>query len=161
MLVLSFLQDATANTINKYSFVKGSTNMQKNTIQIEDRYTINHSRDFAWEKLNNPDILASCIKGCAFVERISPTQFKAVIRAHIGDIKKDFSINLDVDDQYAPAQYTLGSVVSAGLLGKAQAQAEVQLEAKGEDQCVLHYVATINGSGVLGQALPLIEGAAL
>jgi carbon monoxide dehydrogenase subunit G len=83
-----------------------------------------------------------------------------VIRAHIGDIKKDFNINLGVDDQHAPAQYTLGTVVSAGLLGKAQGQAEVDLEATGDEQCALRYVATIKGSGVLGQALPLIDGAA-
>ncbi len=134
--------------------------MLKNTIQIEDRYTIDHSRDYVWEKLNDPEILALCIRGCAFVERTTPTNFKAVIRAHIGDIKKDFSINLDVDDQYAPAQYTLGTVVSAGLLGKAQGQADVDLEEAGADQCVLRYVATIKGGGLLGKVLPLIEGAA-
>jgi carbon monoxide dehydrogenase subunit G len=140
--------------------MKGSTKMLKKSIQIEDRYTINHSRDYVWEKLNDPDMLASCIKGCAFVERTSPVEFKAVIRAHIGDIKKYFNINLYVDVQHAPAQYTLGTVVSAGLLGNAQGLAEVDLEAVSIGRCALHYIATIKGKGVLGRALPLIEGAA-
>ncbi len=134
--------------------------MSAKSIRIEDRYTLNYSRDYVWEKLNDPEILAACIQGCAYVERESPTKFKAVIRAHLGEIKKDFSIDLDVDDTHAPAQYTLGSVVSAGILGKAKGQAEVDLQDAGEKQSILHYVATIEGSGLLGTALPLVERAA-
>jgi carbon monoxide dehydrogenase subunit G len=134
--------------------------MSAKSIRIEDRYTLNYSRDYVWEKLNDPEILAACIQGCAYVERESPTKFKAVIRAHLGEMKKDFSIDLDVDDTHAPAQYTLGSIVSAGIFGKAKGQAEVDLQTAGEQQSILHYVATIQGSGLLGTALPLVESAA-
>ena len=134
--------------------------MQKTAIRIEDRYPLQYSRDYVWEKLNDPEILAACIKGCEYVERESPTKFKAVIRAHLGEIKKDFNVNLRVNDENAPARYTLGSEVSAGLFGKAKGLAEVDLQVVSENQSVLHYVATIEGGGLLGKALPLIEGAA-
>ncbi len=134
--------------------------MTSTSIRIEDHYTLHFSRDHVWEKLNDPKILAACIKGCEYVERESPTKFKAVIRAHLGEIKKDFSIDLDVDDKHAPAVYTLGSVVSAGLFGRVKGLAEVDLKETGENQSVLHYVATIEGSGLLGKTLPIIEGAA-
>lgn len=134
--------------------------MKNTAIRIEDSYILHHSRDYVWEKLNDPGVLAACIKGCEYVDRTSPVKFKAVIRAHIGEIKKDFSVDLNVDDQHAPAKYTLGSVVSAGLLGKVTGRAEVDLQEAGETRSQLHYVATIEGGGLLGRALPLIEGAA-
>ena len=84
-----------------------------------------------------------------------------MIRAHLGEIKKDFSVDLYVDDVLAPAEYSLSSVVSAGLLGKVKGRAKVELQEVAEQQTVLHYVATIGGSGLLGKALPLIEGAAI
>jgi len=134
--------------------------MQNNLIQIEDRYSLNYSRDYVWEKLNDPKILAACIKGCAYVDRESPTKFKAVIRAQLGEMHKDFSVDLDVDDRHAPASYVLGSVVSAGLFGKVKGMADVKLKDTGEGLSELHYMATIEGGGLLGKALPLIEGAA-
>lgn len=135
--------------------------MAENQIQIEDSYTLDHPRDEIWEKLNDPEILAACIKGCAFVTRESAQKFKAVIRAQFGELQKDFSIDLDVEDSCAPAQYALSSQVSAGLLGKAKAVADVQLEVLEDNKTRLHYVATISGRGVLNKALPLIEGAAV
>ena len=93
--------------------------MTTQNTQIKDSYRLKHPRDVVWEKLNDPDILAACIKGCSFVDRTDTQNFKAVIRAQLGEFKKDFSIDLEVDDANAPAQYTLSSVVSAGLLGKA------------------------------------------
>jgi len=135
-------------------------NMSSKTIRVEDRYSLNYSRDYVWEKLNDPKILAACIKGCAYVDRESPTRFKAVIRAHLGELHKEFNVDLEVDDTHAPAQYTLGSVVSAGVLGKVKGLADVDLQESDERHSVLHYVATIEGGGLLGKALPLIEGAA-
>lgn len=134
--------------------------MAHNDIQIEDHYTLHHPRDEVWAKLNDPDILATCIRGCAYVERESPQKFKAVIRAHIGDMKKDFSIDLDIEDSRAPEKYEMCTQVNAGLLGKAKAVADVKLTALEDNKTELHYVATISGSGVLSKALPLIEGAA-
>lgn len=134
--------------------------MTNTSIRVEDHYSLDYSPEVVWEKLNDPKILAACIKGCTYVDRESPQKFKAVIRAHIGEIKKDFSVDLDVDDTHAPARYTLGSVVSAGLFGKVKGLAEVELKGVGENQSELHYVATIDGKGLLGRALPLIEGAA-
>ncbi len=134
--------------------------MENKTIRIEDSYTLHYPRETVWQKLNDPTILAACIKGCAYVERESSKKFKAVIRAHLGKIKKDFNVDLDVDDSFAPAEYTLSTVVSAGLLGNVKGRAKVELQEVAEQQTILHYVATISGKGLLGKTLPLIEGAA-
>ena len=134
--------------------------MSDTSIRIEYRYVLNYPRDHIWAKLNDPDILAQCIRGCAYVSRESPTRFRAVIRARVGEMKKDFSVDLDVDDTRAPAQYSLSSVVGAGLFGRVKGKAEVDLREVSPRQSELHYVATISGGGLLGKALPLIEGVA-
>ena len=134
--------------------------MPDTAIRIEYRYTLAYPRAHIWEKLNDPEILAQCIRGCAHVSRESPTQFRAVIRAHLGEIKKDFHVDLEVDDTHAPARYSLSSDVSAGFLGKVKGLAEVDLREISIRQSELHYVATISGRGLLGKALPLIEGVA-
>lgn len=134
--------------------------MAKNDIKIEDCYILDHSREVVWEKLNDPEILVECIKGCTHVERESPKNFKATIRAQIGEIKKDFKINLDVDDQKAPAQYALSTQAGAGMFGVINGVANIKLSALGETKTELTYTALISASGLLNTAIPLIEGAA-
>lgn len=134
--------------------------MTKSAVTIKDQYSLPYAREHIWAKLNDPAVLAVCIKGCVRVERVSLKQFKATIRAHIGEIKKDFNIVLNVQDDHAPAAYCLNSDVSAGLLGKVNGEADVTLEYSGDGHTCLKYVARIDGRGLLGKALPLIEGAA-
>ena len=134
--------------------------MTKSAVTVEDQYALPYSREYIWEKLNDPVVLAACIKGCVRVERVSPKQFKAVIRAHVGEIKKDFNIVLNVQDDQAPAAYCLSSDVSAGLFGKVNGEADVALEVSDDTHTRLKYIARIDGRGLLGKALPLIEGAA-
>mgnify|MGYP001557234979 CR=1 FL=1 len=135
--------------------------MSDTSIRIEYRYTLDYPRDHIWEKLNDPEILASCIRGCTHVSRENPTRFRAVIRAHVGEIKNYFIVDLDVDDTHAPDNYRLSSVVSAGFFGKVWGGAEVDLKEVSLRQSELHYVATITGRGLLGKALPLVEGVAV
>ncbi len=134
--------------------------MAENTIHISDQYTLNHSREVVWQNLNDPEILAHCIKGCAFVERESAQKFKAVIQAKLGELKKDFKVELNVDDEGAPQKYALSSEVGAGVLGKVRGVAMVNLDRLNKNQTRLDYTAVIRGGGVIGKALPLIEGLA-
>ena len=134
--------------------------MTSNTVTIEDRYHLTYPRSLIWEKLNDPEILAACIRGCVQMECYAPDKFKAVIRAQLGDIKKDFKIELTVQTDEAPAAYCLSSVVSAGILGRVDGQADVTLAIVDEAHTDLRYVATLSGHGLIGKALPLVEGVA-
>lgn len=134
--------------------------MASNTVTIEDRYHLAYPRALIWEKLNDPKILAACIRGCVRVERSAHDKFKAVIRAQLGDIKKDFKIDLTVQADEAPAAYCLSSDVSAGILGRVNGLADVKLSVVDDEHTDLHYVATLSGRGLIGKALPLVEGVA-
>lgn len=134
--------------------------MVENKIQISQSHILDLPQDIIWEKLNDPKILAACIRGCQRVEKISEDRFKAIIRASIGKIKKDFSLDLYVDAAGAPSGYILSSDVSAGMLGKAQGSAQVRLDKINGHKTKLHYTANINASGLLNKTLPLVQGIA-
>lgn len=134
--------------------------MTLNTVTIEDRYHLAYPRVLIWEKLNDPKVLASCIRGCVGVERCAPDKFKAVIRAQLGDIRKDFKIALSVQAEEAPAVYCLSSDVRAGILGRVDGQADVTLKVVDQEHTDLRYVAMLSGQGLIAKALPLVEGIA-
>ena len=129
-------------------------------IQVEDNYTLEYARDLVWEKLNDPEVLATCIRGCTFVERETPHNFRAVIQAHVGEVRKDFHIDLVVDDTHAPADYVLSTQMSAGLFGAVRGKATVRLEQLQAQQTRMFYRADIFGTRLVGKLLPLVEGIA-
>ena len=129
-------------------------------IRLVDSYTLEYARERVWEQLNDPGVLAACIRGCAYVERDSQHDFRAVIRARVGEIHKDFHVDLVVDDTHAPAAYTLSTQMGAGLLGSVSGVAEVELTAMGVARTHMVYRADISGTRLVGRVLPLVEGVA-
>ncbi len=136
--------------------------MAKNesNVLIKDCYLLPYSRQLIWDRLNDPKILAQCIRGCREVNKESETHYDAVIEAKFASYQRDFHVGLDVEDANAPADYRLVSDVSAGFLGKARGTAAVRLEELKPGQTELSYEALISASGVIGKGLPMIEGAA-
>lgn len=130
--------------------------MANKSITVSDQIILPLGRDLVWEKLNDPEILARCIRGCSAVEK-QGNDFTAVITAKLSGYQKDFNVDLIVNAADAPEFYQLSSAMSAGLFGKATALADVQLTVCGEaqEQTELNYQANIDASGMLGKALPL------
>ena len=135
--------------------------MANKSITVTDSIKLPHSRAIVWERLNDPEVLSRCIRGCSKVEK-QGNEFKAVISAKIADYQKDFKVGLQVNDAQAPESYQLASALSAGLFGKATAISDVQLlvNREDEDHTELHYQANIEASGMLGKALPIVQGLA-
>ena len=119
-----------------------------------------YSRDLVWNGLNEPALLASCIRGCRYAERESAHRFRAVIQARIAEFRKDFHVDLVVDDSFAPGSYTLTTQMGAGFLGTVSGRAEVRLEQLQGGQTCMFYAADISGIGLVGKLLPLVEARA-
>lgn len=132
--------------------------MSAASIQVEDLRSLNYRRELVWSKLNDPVVLADCIRGCHHVERESRHSYRAVIVARIGEIKKQFHVDLRVDDAFAPGKYTLSTQMSAGVFGRVTGKAEVTLRELSEAETSMAYSADISGTGVLARVLPLAEG---
>ncbi len=135
--------------------------MSKNSIIVADEILLTLPRSVTWDKLNDPEVLALCIRGCSAVKK-EGNNFKAVITAKLSNYQKDFNINLTVNDEHAPQAYQLSSKVSAGWFGAASAVSEVELFCCGEanSQTRLEYQATIEASGLIAKALPLVRDVA-
>ncbi len=133
--------------------------MADNSITLSDTALLPLEREAVWQKLNDPEVLAACIRGCSAVER-DGDNFKAVISAKLGDYQKDFKVNLTVLSTDAPEAYELSSKLSAGFLGRASAQADIRLLPEGEAKTQLHYTAIIKASGVISRGLPIVENMA-
>lgn len=134
-------------------------NKAKNYFVVEDCLHLTQPREVVWRRLNDPDVLGACIRGCERVEKSSETDYFAVIAARLGEFRREFKVALTVEDAEAPEKYTLVSGVNAGWLGCADGRAEVQLRALDEstEATELHYVATITLDGLIGKFTPVIE----
>jgi hypothetical protein len=107
------------------------------------------SREVAWEKLNDPEVIRAAVPGC---ESIVPDGdgFALVMRASLGPVNAKFKGRLWLEDVVVPERYTLcftGEGVAAGF---AKGAARVVLT-ETDDATLLDYHVTATIGGKLAQ----------
>ena len=120
-------------------------------LSIAGEHIVHLSRHQLWESLNDPAVLQRCIKGCNRVEQVQEGEFCAVFKIRVGPVHKEFQASLNVVETNPPGEYQLVSSVDAGIAGKLNGIADVQLEALGAQETRLQYRATINVEGWIGE----------
>src|SRR5450759_5252196 len=65
------------------------------------------SREVVWAKLNDADVLKSCIPGCEELTKASDTEFHAVAVVKIGPVKARFKGKVDLTDLNPPNVYRI------------------------------------------------------
>ena len=76
------------------------------------------SRDVVWVKLNDPEVLKTCIPGCEELNKTSDTEFQAVATTKIGPVKARFKGRVQLTDLDPPNGYRIsgeGDGVSPAL----------------------------------------------
>ena len=101
---------------------------------------ISAPRDAVWAALNDPEIIKQCIPRCQSFERVSPTEFVALIKFRIGPLTASFHGDVTLSNINAPDSYTIEGEGRGGLAGFAKGGADVVLEADGAET-ILHYTA--------------------
>jgi len=81
-----------------------------------------------WRALNDPEVLRRCIPGCESLERVSDTEFKAVVSTRIGPMQTRFNGRVTLGDLDPPRGYTISGSGSGGVAGSAKGSARVRLE---------------------------------
>ncbi len=114
----------------------------------------------AWEALNEPDLLKSCLKGCERLEKTADDRFEGTVRAKVGPVSARFNGALIQTDVDAPHRCTMLFEGQGGVAGFAKGSADVMLqEADGGTR--LSYVADAKIGGKLAQmGARLVEGTA-
>lgn len=119
------------------------------------------SREEAWHALNDPDILAASVPGCESLEKISDTEFRAMVRTSIGPVKAQFKGKVTLSNMTPPESYTL-TFKGDGSAGFVQGSADVRLTpALSGAGTTIAYEAQAKIGGKLAQiGSRLVDGAA-
>ena len=114
----------------------------------------------AWEALNDPEMLKSCIPGCEKFELTEPNVYAVTTAIKIGPVAARFNGRVTLSDIVPPESYKLGFDAQGGVAGFGKGEAAVKLTPAGTG-CELSYTvhSTVGGKiAQLGQRL--IDGAA-
>jgi len=132
-------------------------NQPKGIVSLEfgGRYKVQAKRETVWVALNDTEVLKACIPGCKRIDWVSEDALEAEIAVNLGVIKPVFTGDLRLSNVIVAQSYTLSGRGRGGLLGKAQASANIELS-DFEDETILLFAATGGASGQimrLGKAL--------
>lgn len=118
------------------------------------------SREVVWAKLNDPEVLKSCIPGCEELEMTSDHEFRATAKMKVGPVSARFKGRVTLSDLDPPNGYKISGEGEGGVAGFAKGGAVVNLkDSDGGTLLVYEVEAQIGGKlAQLGQRL--INGAA-
>lgn len=119
-------------------------------MDMTGEYRIAAPRQKVWEALNDPDILKQCIPGCETIEKHSPTEMSATVRAKVGPVSARFGGKVTLSDLDPPNGYRISGEGTGGPAGFAKGGATVKLVDDG-DATKLSYVVEANVGGKLAQ----------
>ena len=117
-------------------------------------------RETVWEKLNDPEVLKSCIPGCEELERTEDNGFRAVAQIKVGPVSARFKGKVTLSDLDPPNGYKISGEGEGGIAGFAKGGAVVGLTVK-DGGTLLSYNVEAQIGGKLAQlGQRLINGTA-
>ena len=119
------------------------------------------SREAVWAKLNDPEVLKTCIPGCEELEKTEENDgFRAVAKIKVGPVSARFKGRVTLSDLDPPNGYKISGEGEGGVAGFAKGGAIVALTEK-DGGTLLSYNVDAQIGGKLAQlGQRLINGAA-
>jgi len=128
-------------------------------VEMQGSRTLAVTVQQAWEALNDPAMLQTCIPGCEKFELTEPDTYAVTTAIKIGPVAARFSGRVRLSDIVPPQSYTLGFDAQGGVAGFGKGQAAVRL-APTDTGCELTYTVQSTVGGKLAQlGQRLIDGA--
>lgn len=114
----------------------------------------------AWDALNDPEVLKTCINGCDRLEPTGEGQYAVGMALKIGPVSAKFAGSITLSDVVPPESYTLAFEGKGGPAGFGKGNAQVRLTPAAAG-CTLHYTVHAQVGGKVAQlGQRLIDGAA-
>lgn len=116
----------------------------------------------AWDALNDPEVLKTCIPGCDKVEATGENQYAIGMAVKIGPVAARFTGKILLMDVQPPNSYTLHFEGQGGAAGFGKGSAKVNLAPPIEGGgCELDYTAQAQVGGKIAQVgQRLVDGVA-
>ena len=114
----------------------------------------------AWDALNDPEVLKTCIPGCDKVEASGDNQYAIGMALKIGPVSAKFAGKITLSEIVAPSSYTISFEGQGGPAGHGKGNARVSLTPNAAG-CELAYTVHAQVGGKVAQlGQRLIDGAA-
>jgi uncharacterized protein len=114
----------------------------------------------AWDALNDPEVLKTCIAGCDTIDASGDKQYAICTSLKIGPVAAKFKGNIALSEVVAPESYTLSFDGQGGVAGFGKGTANVRLDPN-DAGCQLNYVVKAQVGGKIAQlGQRLIDGVA-
>jgi hypothetical protein len=127
---------------------------------MEGTFTVPADKQTVWVKLNDPDVLKTCIPGCQTLEKTSDTQFVATTKMKIGPVSASFKGRVELLDVDAPNSCRIVGEGEGGIAGFAKGAANVRLSEVPEGTAVSYSVEANVGGKIAQLGGRLIDGVA-
>ena len=114
----------------------------------------------AWDALNDPEVLKTCIAGCDKVERSGENQFTVGVAIKIGPVSAKFSGKIALADMAPPHSYTLSFEGQGGPAGFGKGSAKVRLTPAAAGTELSYSVQASVGGKIAQLGQRLIDGVA-
>lgn len=108
------------------------------------------SREAVWAKLNDPEILKSCVPGCEQLDVLPNNEFQAVATVKVGPVKARWKGKIRLSDLDPPNSYRISGEGEGGVAGFAKGGALVSLADK-DGGTLLSYNVEAQIGGKLAQ----------
>jgi uncharacterized protein len=114
----------------------------------------------AWDALNDPAVLKTCIPGCDRVESTGENQYAIGMAVKIGPVSAKFAGKIALSDIKAPESYTISFDGQGGPAGFGKGSAKVLLTPNADGHLLSYTVHASVGGKVAQLGQRLIDGAA-
>lgn len=96
-------------------------------MEFGGRYLFSAPRDRVWAALNDTAVLKAAIPGCSRLDWTGAATLECEIKVNLGVMSPTFTGDLELRDVVPAERYTLAGRGRGGLLGKAEAAADIVL----------------------------------
>ena len=128
-------------------------------MDLKEERRIAAPREAVFAALNDPEILAKAIPGCESLDKVSDTEFAAVVTAKVGPVRAKFNGQVTLSDLNPPESYTISGEGKGGAAGFAKGGAVIRLADDGAGGTLMTYEVRADVGGKLAQlGGRLIEG---
>ncbi|HRK23567.1 MAG TPA: carbon monoxide dehydrogenase subunit G [Beijerinckiaceae bacterium] len=118
------------------------------------------SRETAWAKLNDPEVLRVCIPGCQSLEGSIDEGYRAEVKLKIGPVNAKFRGKVSLTDLDPPNGYRISGEGEGGIAGFAKGGATVRLAPIAEGTTLTYEVEAHVGGKIAQLGARLINGVA-